>query len=99
MKPLTLTNVSGKYGAPMGRRKNLPENKDAKGKLQMRRLHLYDGAYDEGGAYWGMGRPLYHAEGELDGEDEITVLFLRADSRQDAKDFIRETLPNVTFFH
>ena len=50
-----ITNVNTKHGTPMGRR-NVgirPNNK-----------RIYDcyvpmnGAYDKGGAYWGLGKPL-----------------------------------------
>lgn len=52
-----ITKVNCKYGAPMGRGNvgTLPTDKkvfDCKVPL------VYDGAYDAGGAYWGMGREL-----------------------------------------
>jgi len=101
MKPLRLEDVPCKYGAPMGRPQSLPENKKATGKLQLRRVKMIDGDYDEGGAYWGGGRnvlPLWHAEGDLDGEKFTTRLFVRAGTRAAAKYLIREILPNVRFY-
>ena len=101
MKPLRLDDVSCKYGAPMGRAETLPENREATGKLQLRRLRFVDGDYDEGGAYWGnvTGWALYHAEGDLDGEEFTTRVFQRAGNRAAAKEGIRERLPNVKFYN
>jgi len=98
MKPLSLSKVNCRFGAPMGRSNQLPINKNSEGKLQIRRLKLFDGCYDEGGAYWGTPANLYHAEGDLRNEDETAIIFVRANSRKDAKDKIRETLPNVSFY-
>lgn len=99
------TNDAGQWictGSQMGRRDTLPENKQAKGKLRLVRLRLTDGdCYDSGGAYWGSGfgqSAIYHAKGDLDGEEFTTELFRRAKSRAEAKAMIRETLPNVTFY-
>ena len=86
MKPLSLSKVVTKWGAPMGRSNQMPENKNAKGKLQLCRMKMYDGAYDMGGAYWGCGdRDMYHAEGELVDEEFVTIVFVRAFSRANAK--------------
>lgn len=98
MAPLTLTDVSSKFGAPMGRSQWLPKNPAAGGKLRLVRLHLNSGAYDSGGAYWGFPNDLWHAEGDLDGEQERTRLFLRAGSRAQAKAEIKKQFPNVRFY-
>ena len=47
-----ITNVSTKYGAPMGRADigRKPRNKKI---FDCRVPLIYDGAYDRGGAYWG----------------------------------------------
>lgn len=98
------TNDAGQWictGSQMGRRDTLPENKQAKGKLRLVRLGWHDGDYDKGGSYWGNSRDgsaIYHANGDLDGEEFTTELFRRAKSRAEAKAMIRETLPNVTFY-
>ena len=96
--PLTLEKGCSARGADMGRVEWLPRDSNATGLLQLRRLRLIDGGYDEGGAYFGYPEDVYHAEGDLDGEPTRTRLFTRADSRRDAKDNIRERLPNVRFF-
>lgn len=60
MKPWNIKNVitecDTKYGAPMGRSNigQRPKNK----RIYTKQVKLTDG-YDQGGAYWGIGRPLY----------------------------------------
>jgi hypothetical protein len=51
-----------------------------KGKAYLRKIRLDSGGYDEGGAYWGVGQPIYRAF-TPDGFEDYT----RADSRDDAK--------------
>lgn len=51
-----ITNEDCKYGAPMGRQ-NVgvkPNNK----KIFDCLVPMSEGAYDRGGAYWGLGKPL-----------------------------------------
>ena len=58
MRP-QVTNVSSRYGAPMGRRENITEPRYPV-KFHLQRIRLNLGGYDAGGAYWGHGRdPLY----------------------------------------
>lgn len=56
-----LTPVSSRYGAPMGRR-SIHDNPEAA--VTLFRVRFVDGDYDQGGAYWGGGSPLYAAIGE-----------------------------------
>lgn len=51
-----IDKVSCKYGSPMGRGNvgTKPENK----KVFDCAVPMSDGAYDRGGAYWGLGRQL-----------------------------------------
>lgn len=64
--------VNAKYGAPMGRSdKNNPNRPIKKGdmwysginpnaeRVFKRQVSLNSGGYDKGGAYWGLGSPLY----------------------------------------
>lgn len=74
-------DVSGRYGAPMGRATyGTPEN--AAGKIRLFRVVLDSGGYDDGGAYWGHGPywghggALYCATDDADYRD-----FVRASSR------------------
>lgn len=101
MKPIILLKATSSRGAQMGRPNVLPENRNAKGKLRLVRLKWVDGDYDQGGAYWGRGpgrEYIYHAVGDLDGEEFTTRIFVRCASRTDAKSFVRLLLPNVTFY-
>jgi hypothetical protein len=71
-------DVSSPYGAPMGRSGSFPGQRPD-GKLRVYRVRLDRGGYDDGGAYWGTGEPLYCAE---DGDTFRT--FTRAYDRQEA---------------
>ncbi len=78
------SNVSSKFGAPLGRRSG-----QVTGKVRLERVRLNSGGYDRGGAYWGIGEPLWVAE---DSEGERT--YLRAPERSEAK----RRLPGCTFY-
>lgn len=68
-------DVSARYGAPMGRASSgTPDN--AESKIRVFRVNLDSGGYDDGGAYWGHGGPLFCA---TDGGDYRQ--FVRANSR------------------
>lgn len=81
-----LSNVSSRFGAPMGRR-NITEN--TTGKVRLFRVRMVDGCYDVGGAYWGMGTPLYAAIG--DGFQ----YFIRAINRTIARTEILDQFPEL----
>lgn len=76
-----LPMVSCRYGAPMGR----PSDEDFDGlfPVHIRRVKLDSGGYDRGGAYWGLGEPLYVAW-RLTPDDGLKRRFLRAKDRVDA---------------
>ena len=82
------TNVSSKYGAPMGRRSDAAMY----GKLRLVRVPFVDSCYDPGGAYWGMPANLYCAW-----NDEGTH-YLRASSREDAKAQLVNKFVDVSFY-
>lgn len=73
------------YSAPMGRRETriTPDNMPAERSLRLFRVRLDRGGYDDGGAYWGAGQPLYCLRG--DGPVEEIRVFVRANSREAAK--------------
>lgn len=51
--------VDGKFGAPMGRFSNTPDEKPANKKIFDRKVPMSrDAGYDKGGAYWGIGKEL-----------------------------------------
>lgn len=71
--------VNCQYGAPMGRcTYGNPEV--IEGKVHVFKVRFVDGDYDDGGAYWGAGMPLYCARD--DGHHYRD--FIRAYSRKEA---------------
>lgn len=84
-----LSEVSCKYGAPMGRAERGSDPGEEKWTLQ--RVRLDSGGYDTGGAYWGIGEPLYWASaGDVD-------RYVRASDREIAKTRIRKEFPEAFF--
>ena len=81
------THVSSRRGAPMGR----PSYGTPVGKVQLFRVKLIDGDYDDGGAYWGgpPSKPLYCARG-----DDYQH-FIRASTRQEAARLLHLTNANL----
>lgn len=85
-------NVSSMYGAPMGRYSN-PVT-ELSGRVHLRYVPFVDGAYDQGGAYWGTGaQPLFCAWDDAD-----HVVYLRAASREVAKAQLLSKNPAITFY-
>lgn len=72
-------DVHSRRGAPMGR-KQYGTPARCEGKIRLFRVRLDNGGYDDGGAYWGIGKPLYCAE-SLDGRYRE---FVRAEDREAA---------------
>ena len=88
-----ITPVSGTYGAPMGRYTG-PDFLDVDaGKIYLQRVPINSGGYDAGGAYWGLGAPLWEAQ-DQDGNGRI----FRARDRDAAKALIRDDFPGARFY-
>lgn len=68
--------VSSRYGAPMGRREDGYLETRVKRFVRLFRVRINSVGYDDGGAYWGIGGPLFCAIDE-DGNRKFT----RAPSR------------------
>ena len=86
--------VSSRYGAPLGRAGCALHNLDPDaGRIYLHRVRLNSGGYDRGGAYWGLGPPLFVA---MDQTGETA--FLRARSRNAAKAEILDAMPDARFF-
>jgi hypothetical protein len=85
MKP-TDYNVNCTFGAPMGRETVLAAfyEQSEPVKASLYRVAIDRGGYDKGGAYWGIGKPLYcaHADG--------FQAFQRANTRQEAMDALKQ---------
>lgn len=71
----TIDRVDSKYGAPMGRAEWLPCNAEP-GTVRVFHVTINSGGYDIGGAYWGLGPPIYCATDTAEYRE-----FIRADSR------------------
>lgn len=75
-------------GASMGRPTIVPVNPEEK--CRVFRVELSQG-YDNGGAYWGFGTPLYCLW------SNETQAFVRAEDRQTAKAYFRKNFPQCKF--
>lgn len=73
-----MTKVSTRYGAPMGRPSS-PSLNDEPRTVRLFRVRLDRGGYDDGGAYWGHGAPIWCA---MDNEGSMQTV--RAGSREAA---------------
>lgn len=97
-----IPDVNCRYGAPMGRGQASAADKSAPIKFRLSRVYLNSGGYDRGGAYWGIGAPIYQAEADAPtlyeyGGDVVTF-YLRASSRDSAKARVRADYPNARFY-
>jgi hypothetical protein len=86
-------DVSSRYGAPMGRFTGPDYLEAAAWPIHLQRVRINSGGYDAGGAYWGLGAPLWFAQ-DQDGNSQ----FFRASSREAAKAKLRESFPDLRFF-
>jgi hypothetical protein len=85
--------VFSRYGAPMGRNTGPRYLECSAGKLQLVRVPLNRGGYDSGGAYWGLGPPLWYVQ-DADGNS----YFFRARNRALAKQEILKDWPEAKFY-
>jgi hypothetical protein len=85
---IKLSKAYSQYGASMGRPSyNAKLRSEVTARLNLTHVRLDSGGYDNGGAYWGSGEPLYRVTGDW-GEWTIEF-FLRARNREHAKELIR----------
>ena len=100
---MTIKMPSGysKYGALMGRNEYNTNIDSTPCKVHLNLLYITQG-YDNGGAYWGYGEPLYMAsfqhyipEKEEDIEGRI---FVRAKGRKEAKGKVLKIWPFARFY-
>lgn len=87
-----LSNVSCRYGSPMGRRNTVPEGTEPV-KVHLEKMALVDGDYDQGGAYWGGGGDPMWVAWANDFE-----VFVRASNRHAAKRSVAQEYKNVRFY-
>ena len=94
--------VNARYGAPMGRKSDHLEGliiTEADPRFTLRRVRINSGGYDSGGAYWGLGEPLFWWSvtiTEDEARDECSG-FLRAHNRIAAKAAITTIHPKARF--
>lgn len=83
-----------KYGAPLGRPNTLPEDISKPQKLHLRVVRMVSSDYDSGNAYWGgyPSPPLFVAY------NDETIVFVRGDDREEAKENVQNILPNAKFY-
>lgn len=75
----TITEVGSQYGAPMGRWEGgYPESLTDR-TVRVFKVPICSQGYDSGGAYWGIGAPLYCAT-----DQEEYCRYIRAGSREEA---------------
>ena len=108
MSSQQLPKAYNQYGSSMGRRAYHADGNEKylPFRFRLNRVHLDSGGYDNGGAYWGTGQPLYHAEADeiewLEKGQELWAegpdFFFRAYDRADAKDEVAHRYPNARFF-
>lgn len=91
-----LPDVSSAFGAPMGRRSFTGAIREPV-KVQLKRLKWVDGDYDEGGAYWGYNPGDFIFWANFDHADENHDIFVRCRLFSQAKDRLREQLPDAEF--
>lgn len=92
--------VNCEYGAPMGRA-DWTDCKDQVVLFHLARVRGVDGGdYDTGGAYWGdlLRSPLYQAFGYAQGSDQEQRMFVRAATRNEAKEKILAVFKHATFY-
>ena len=107
VRPASLfTPVRCTYGAPMGRpdiSDYLRGEEDIPRRFRVERIRWTDGGYDQGGAYWGSGLPVYLAvfngltlpPGETEPTEEYIRRSYRARNRAEAIRMLREEFPNA----
>ena len=72
-------DVNCSRGAPMGRADDANLETEMPRFVRLFKVRLMDGGYDDGGAYWGIGEPIYCAI-----DDDGSRQFIRAGSRERA---------------
>lgn len=85
-----MTKVFSRYGAPMGRRGNVHGYDETP--CRCFKVNLDSGGYDDGGAYWGHGEPLYCTENSAGFR-----VFLRAKTRIEAIRQLKDKYDTITF--
>lgn len=83
-----------KRGASMGRPSKSTTDENASRKFTLRQVRINFQGYDSGGAYWGVGSPLYWASNQ----DCTIEFFFRAFDRRNAREVVEARHPGARFF-
>lgn len=98
---IKLPKVNGKYGAPMGRTYFNTNFENIPCKVYIKRVYTHEG-YDNGGAYWGDGQPLFIAFfNHFFPEDNTEIegqIFVRANGRNEAKQIVKNEWGFASFY-
>lgn len=97
---LKLSKGYSQWGADMGRHEETPPIREEHQtiKLHLRRVRIDSGGYDAGGAYWGSSWPLYQVSGEINNGEDLVEYYLRAVTRDEAKQLVRRQYPGARFY-
>jgi hypothetical protein len=90
---LQLEQVGSRYGAPMGRPDWQLGELETDQRLTLQRVRLNSGGYDAGGAYWGIGKPLF-----LVCDESGHSHYFRAADRAAARATIRAAKPDARLY-
>ena len=93
---MKLPKAFSSRGADMGRAAK-PGPADLPYKFHLQRLRIDAGGYDQGGAYWGLGAPLFWVCDDATHSAPVEM-FLRAPDREAVKSKIRESYPAARFY-
>jgi hypothetical protein len=85
----TIVPVDSSLGAPMGRKSNGYAEPRVKC-VRLFRAHVDREGYDKGGAYWGIGKPLFCAT------DSVYIAYTRANDRAEAAQLLKLTNAELT---
>jgi hypothetical protein len=86
-------------GSAMGRKSWRGHDAETPVKCYIKRLKWVDGDYDEQGAYWGGGNGDFIYWANFDIGETNEDIFVRAYTRDEAKEEIRKQLPMAKFFN
>lgn len=92
-----LTEMNCSRGAPMGRRETYCADREAPLVFEIRQVILDDDGYDTGGAYWGIGTPLWRVWGEDEDGEMAHEQYLRSQSRAEVVRYMTCHHPAATF--
>ena len=96
MAPPKLPKAYSAAGSSMGRGSDWPERDAEPRRVKVWKIRINSQGYDDGGAYWGIGSPLYCCEFEDD--EFVRTQYVRARHRDAAKEIVRQTIPNARFY-